>query len=227
MATREKLERAKNYVILDLGSYISSNIFLVEEMVVKLLDYVEMFKIGLNLLTIEGSPKAINAVKRNHGKIFYHGNFNDESMKVIKQSVESIVKERVTMFTVNMSSSVKQIVESKEGSKVCIVLPPSGDFVLIAKQALALGCEAVLCSPQQLKEIGLILVLLPLKKIVYGICPAFIQGENSKEMTPKEAINFGADYMIFNYEDFTKSFSEGMLPEEVAMHILEEIADVF
>lgn len=226
MPTCEELERAKNYVILDFGPYVFSKIFEVEETVGRLFDFVGMFSIGLSLLTKEGGIRAISSIKKNHGKIFYNGNFNDESYEVIKQSVKSIVENGVQMFTVS-PWILRQALKSKGESEVCIVLPPSGDLALIAQHAFSLGCDAILCSPVQLRKIGLIPELVGLKKVVYGVRPAFIQGENPKEMTPKEAINFGADHMIFNYEDFTKSFSEGMFPEGVAQCILEEIADVF
>lgn len=232
MAKRGDLERAKNFFILDFGTRGSSNSILVEEIVEKLLGDVGMFKIGLNLLTKEGGLKAISAVKKNHGIIFYDGNFNDQSIEVIKQSVEIIVKEGVKMFTVNMSFGaldiVRQAVESKGESEVCVVIPPSGDFAIMAQHAFTLGCSAVLCSPEQLINIRLIPELSRLKKVVYGVLPAFMQGENPNVMTLKEAINFGANHIILNHDDIVVFYkAKGILREEVTLNILEEIAEVF
>ena len=229
MPTCEELERAKTFVILDFGPYVFQKIFGVEEIVGRLFDFVGMFNIGLSLLTKEGGMRAISSVKRNHGKIFYNGNFNDDSIEAIKQSVETVVAEGVQMFTVNMSSGspvVRQAIESKGKSEVCVV-PPfiTSDIVFKAQHALNLGCDAILCSPEQLFEIGFIPELARLKKIVYGVRPAFIQGENHTKMTPNEAIRYGASGIIF-CEDIM-SPPKGMLPEEVAQCILEEIADIF
>lgn len=70
------------------------------ELVEELHPYVGYFKVGLELLTNEGAPKVVQAIKEAGGKIFYDGKFKDIPNTVAGAS-KAVTKLRVDMFNVH------------------------------------------------------------------------------------------------------------------------------
>jgi orotidine-5'-phosphate decarboxylase len=85
-------------VALDVDS-IERAITLAKE----LAPYVGYFKVGLELLTSEGAPKVVQAIKEVGGKIFYDGKFNDIP-NTIAGAVRAAVRLGVNMLNVHCLS---------------------------------------------------------------------------------------------------------------------------
>lgn len=87
--------KEKIIVALDVDS-LDKALKLVKE----LHPYVGYFKVGLELLTSEGSPKVVQAIKEAGGKIFYDGKFKDIPNTVAGAS-KAVTKMGVDMFNVH------------------------------------------------------------------------------------------------------------------------------
>lgn len=88
------------------------------ELVEKLHPYVGYFKVGLELLTSEGAPKVVRAVKEAGGKIFYDGKFKDIP-NVVAGAARAVTRLDVQMFSVHclggptMMKKAREVVEEE------------------------------------------------------------------------------------------------------------------
>jgi len=62
--------------------------------------YVGCFKVGLELLTTEGAPQVVKAIKKVGGKIFYDGKFKDIP-NTIAGAVRAVTRLDIQMFNVH------------------------------------------------------------------------------------------------------------------------------
>lgn len=185
------------------------------ELVEKLHLYVGYFKVGLELLTNEGAPKVVQAIKEAGGKIFYDGKFKDIPNTVAGAS-KAVAKLGVDMFNVHASGGVemmKAAVDNKGESKVLAVTvltslseedahsiygaPSKGKVIEFARWAKIAGIDGLICSPQELQVLGKQKELDDLLRVTPGVRPDWAaKGDQKRVMTPGEAVKAGADYLV-------------------------------
>ncbi|HDT14724.1 MAG TPA: orotidine-5'-phosphate decarboxylase [Firmicutes bacterium] len=215
----------------------------------KLSAHVKYYKVGLQLITKDG-PRMVMTLKRKGCKIFYDAKFYDIPQTVYNACYEA-VRLGVNMVNVHASGGAKMISYAREAlekaSKKLQVEKPLLLAVTVltsfdgksyrqstkasldikkmvlhqAKMAKKAGADGVVCSPLEIKiirkELGDDFVI-----VTPGIRPGRVKKDDQKRtMTPKEAIQAGADYIvvarpILNAEDrkdavekITKQISEG------------------
>ncbi len=239
MLKNERLERAKQRVVLAIDV---DNLDKALELVKRLHPYVGMFKVGLELIIAEGAPKVVKAIHEIGGKVFLDGKF-DDIPNTVGQSSKQAAKLGVKIFNLHASAGMPAMLEAvknKGQSKVYAVSvltsidehngnivfgsPTKAKVLQMAREATLAGCDGIICSPQELEMLGECPELSSLKKMTPGIRPAFSQVNDQKRiMTPAEAIKAGAHLLVIG-RPITKP--DGMTPEEAAMKVLEEIAEV-
>lgn len=185
------------------------------ELVEELHPYVGYFKVGLELLTNEGAPKVVQAIKEAGGKIFYDGKFKDIPNTVAGAS-KAVAKLGVDMFNVHASGGVemmKAAVDNKGESKVLAVTvltslseedahsiygaPSKGKVIEFARWAKIAGIDGLICSPQELQVLGKQKELDDLLRVTPGVRPEWAaRGDQKRVMTPGEAVKAGADYLV-------------------------------
>lgn len=237
MQLTEELERAKQRIILALDVDTLDKAL---DLVKRLHPYVGTFKIGLELLTAEGAPKVVNAIKEAGGEIFYDGKFDDIPATVGKSSKQA-AKLGVKIFNLHASagmSAMLEAVKNKGQAEVyavtvltsidehnCNIIfgsPTKAKVLQMAREAALAGCDGIICSPQELEILVGCPELALLKKMTPGIRPMFSQVNDQKRvMIPAEAIKAGAHYLVIG-RPITNP-GDGMTQEEAAMKVLEEI----
>lgn len=232
-----RLERARKKVILALDV---DNLDKAIDLVKRLFPFVGMFKVGLELLTAEGAPKVVAAIKEAGGDVMYDGKF-DDIPNTVGNSSKQAAKLGVKIFNLHASAGMPAMLEAvknKGRSKVFAVTvltsidehnsnivfggPTKAKVLQMAREATLAGCDGVICSPQELIMLRSCPELAKLKIITPGIRPEFSQVNDQKRiMTPFEAIEAGADYLVIG-RPITKP--DGMTPEDAALKVLEEVA---
>lgn len=97
------------------------------------------------------------------------------------------------------------------------------EMALRAKEA---GVDGIICSPQELEFLGKNNELTNLLKVTPGIRPEWAEaGDQKRFMTPKEAIQKGADYLVIG-RPITQPPSFIGTPTDAAKLILNEINSV-
>ena len=202
---------------------------------------VGCFKVGLELLTNEGAPRVVRAIKEAGGKIFYDGKFKDIPNTVAGAS-KAVAKLGVDMFNVHASGGVdmmKAAVDNKGESKVLAVTvltslteedahtiygAPSKDKVIeFARWAKIAGIDGLICSPQELQVLGYQKELEGLLRVTPGVRPEWASaGDQKRVMTPGEAVKAGADYLVIG-RPITKPPSDIGNPVAAARMIANEI----
>lgn len=235
----EKLKRARQKVVLALDVDTLDKAL---DLVVRLHPYVGMFKVGLELLTAEGAPKVVKAIKEAGGEIFYDGKF-DDIPNTVGNSSKQAAKLGVKIFNLHASAGIPAMLEAvknkgrakvyavtvltsidEHNSNIVFGSPTKAKVLQMAREATLAGCDGIICSPQELEMLGSCPELSSLKKMTPGIRPAFSQVNDQKRvMTPAEAIKAGAHLLVIG-RPITKP--DGMTPEEAALKVLEEIAEV-
>ncbi|HEX9664591.1 MAG TPA: orotidine-5'-phosphate decarboxylase [Patescibacteria group bacterium] len=99
--------------------------------------------------------------------------------------------------------------------------PPAIAVIKLARWAALARMDGIVCSPRELKELSRLAELRHLKKVTPGIRPEWYQNQTDDQqrvMTPKQAIDFGADYIVMGRPITTASD-----PLEAMQRTLEEI----
>lgn len=233
--------KAKDRIIVALDV---DNLDKALELVKELYPYVGYFKTGLELLTSEGPPKVVKAIKEAGGKIFYDGKFMDIPNTVAGAS-KAVAKLGVDMFNVHASGGIemmKAAVDNKGNSKVLAVTvltslteedahsiygaPSKGKVIEFARWAKIAGIDGLICSPQELQVLGRQKELIGLLKITPGVRPGWAAaGDQKRIMTPGEAVKAGADYLVIG-RPITKPPTHIGNPVAAAKMIADEIAEV-
>ena len=183
-----RLERARKKVILALDV---DNLDKALVLVRLLNPYVGMFKIGLELITGEGAPKVVAAIKEIGGNPFFDGKFDDIPTTVGNASKQA-AKLGVKIFNLHASASMPAMlaaVANKGRAKVYAVTvltsidennsnivygsPTKAKVLQMAREAVLAGCDGIICSPQELEMLKACPELAELKRMTPGIRPAF------------------------------------------------------
>jgi orotidine-5'-phosphate decarboxylase len=206
-------------------------------------DHVGMFKIGLELFVACG-PEVVKAVRERGGRgIFLDLKFHDipETVKGAMRSVATLGADLVTVHASDGQAMMKAAVDAAGASKVLGVtvltslsaqsfpeagidgrFTPASLVLHRAEAAKAAGCAGIVCSGQEAKAAREafgpdFLIVTP------GVRSAEdAVGDQSRVVTPSEAVKNGADYIVVG-----RPIRKAADPVEAAKRIAGEIEKVF
>jgi orotidine-5'-phosphate decarboxylase len=201
---------------------------------------VDFFKIGLVLQLASGAQAFMEELIQKGKRVFLDYKFHDIP-ETVKIAVERASKLGVQFATLHGSSKVIQAAVKGRSGKLklfTVTVLTSMDeadikemgytqhsideLVLFrAEKALKAGCDGVISSAREAKEIksrfGNLLVVTP------GIRPdGSPENDQKRRMTPAEAIQAGADYLVLG-RPITQSEIYPGNPRRAAQAILEEM----
>jgi orotidine-5'-phosphate decarboxylase len=207
------------------------------ELVGKLRDQISFFKIGLQLYTAEG-PEIVRQVSSTGSKVFLDLKLHDIP-NTVGRAVESASRLGVQMLTIHLSGGSEMVraataarannmlllgvtvltSATKDMLREIGIQDKIDDQVLrLAKLGVEAGIDGVVASPHEVKllrrEFG-----NKIKIVVPGIRPNWSEpGDQRRTMTPLEAIEAGADYLVIG-----RPIIAHPNPREGAAKILDEI----
>jgi len=178
-------------------------------------EQISFFKIGLQLYLAEG-PEIVNSVTATGAKVFLDLKLHDIPNTVAK-AIESANALGVQMLTIHLSGGSEMIraaADAKKGSMWTLgvtVLTSSNEETLheigvsdkvpnqvsrLARLGVASGIDGIVSSAHEIKtlraEFG-----DKIKIVVPGIRPGWAPaGDQKRTMTPREALDAGADYLV-------------------------------
>jgi len=186
-----------------------------QQIVEELRGKVGGFKVGLELLTAEGSRQVVERLTPYGCRLFYDGKF-DDIPNTLAGATKAVVGLGVWMFNVHASvgrDGLKACVENK-GSSLAIAVTvltslkgkdaaqvfggtPQGKVLQFARSAASVGMDGIVCSPRELSLIRQDPRTRRLMTVVPGVRPTWAaKGDQSRVMTPGKAITAGADYLV-------------------------------
>jgi len=221
----------KIIVALDIATKAQA-LVLVEQ----LHDKISFFKIGLQLYTAQG-PEIVRAVLATGVKVFLDLKLHDIP-NTVARAVESASSLGVQMLTIHLSGGSEMIraatgVRTNNMSILGVtVLTNANDQTLretgisdtfdkqvvrLAKLGIENGIDGMVASPHEIKslraEFG-----DKIKIVVPGIRPSWSEpGDQKRFMTPREAIEAGADYLVIG-----RPITAHKNPREAVERILRE-----
>jgi orotidine-5'-phosphate decarboxylase len=199
-------------------------------------DQISFFKIGLQLYTAEG-PEIVHAVSSTGAKVFLDLKLHDIP-NTVARAVESAGRLGVQLLTIHLSGGremIRAATSSRANDMLLLgvtVLTSSTDDTLreigirehlndhvlrLAKLGVDEGVDALVASPHEIKmirrEFG-----HKIKIVVPGIRPTWsAQGDQKRIMTPREAFEAGADYLVIG-----RPITAHAKPGEAVKEILAE-----
>ena len=208
-----------------------------QALVGQLRDRVGFFKIGLQLYTAEGR-EIVRAVVASGAKVFLDLKLHDIP-NTVARAVESANALGVQLLTIHLSGGAAMIQAATSANKGNMsllgvtVLTSSNDVTLreigihgkVDEQVLRLArlgvenrIDGIVASAHEIKtlrrEFG-----DKIKIVVPGIRPSWAEaGDQKRTMTPREAIDAGADYLVIG-----RPITGHKNPREALEKILEEI----
>jgi orotidine-5'-phosphate decarboxylase len=238
--------RTKVLVPLDVAT-IREAVNLIEQ--VK--DYVAGFKVGLELCTSEGTPAVVDAVSKAGGQVFLDLKFKDIPNTVAGAS-RAACRDGVLMFNVHCDGGIAMMKAAADAVKnapghhplligvtvltsidqeslnkqIRVESTVAAHVVHLAKLAKDTGLNGVVCSPQ---EVVLIKDVCGTEflTVVPGVRPTWAEaGDQKRVMTPAEATQQGADYLVIG-RPITKPPANIGSPAQAAKLIRDEIDSCF
>jgi len=212
------------------------------ELVQVLAPHVGLFKVGLQLLTVEGAPKVVKSILEKKARVFLDGKFCDIP-NTVGEASKAASGLGAMMFNVHASCGVaamKAAVANRGHSHVLAVTvltsleeneahlifgqPSKAKVIQMAQWAKLAGAQGIICSPQELALLKSRPELGGLSFVTPGVRPEWASaGDQKRIMTPGEAIKAGAEYLVIG-RPITKPPTEISGPVEAAKKITEEIA---
>ena len=208
------------------------------ELVEKLRDQVSFFKVGLQLYTAEG-PEIVRAVLATEARVFLDLKMHDIP-KTVASAVASASRLGVQMLTIHLSGG-SEMIRAAIGARandmlllgVTVLTSAAKDtlretgipdkvenhVLRLARLGAESGIDGVVASPHEIKmlrrEFG-----DKIKIVTPGIRPPGPDvGDQKRMMTPREALDAGADFLVIGRPIVAQSN-----PREAAKRILEDIA---
>src|SRR5213593_303903 len=207
-------------------------------LVAKLQDEISFFKIGLQLYTAEG-PEIVRAVVSTGAKVWLDIKLHDIP-NTVARAVESANNLGVRMLTIHLSGGremIRAATAARTNNMLLLgvtvltsateqtlreigVAGKVDDQVLrLARLGVEAGIDGVVASPHEIKklrtEFG-----DKIKIAVQGIRPSWAEpGDQKRFMTPREAIEAGADYIGIG-----RPITADRNPREALERILEELS---
>jgi len=178
-----------------------------EQVIKNLNDKVGFFKVGIDLITVVGPLELTKRMHEYNAKIFFDAKFYDILNK-ITQTPFFMPSMNADMFSIHALSGIEAMRKANQEKGDALLL---GETPLISiskkehyeqsstilcsltENILKAGLDGVICSCE---EFGIV-SQFDLLKIVQGTIPEWAQtNEQKRTMTPVEAIDFGADYIV-------------------------------
>lgn len=208
------------------------------DLVAQLKGDISFFKIGLQLYTAEG-PEIVRAIRGAGAKVFLDLKLHDIPNTVAK-AVESAARLRIQMLTIHLSGGAEMIRAAADARSSDLLLlgvtvltstdektlgelgiPEKIDnhVLRLAKLGATAGIDGLVASSHEIKmlrkKFG-----AKIKIVVPGIRPTWSHaGDQKRVMTPREALNEGADYLVIGRPIIADS-----RPREAVAKILMELA---
>lgn len=210
------------------------------------------FKIGNQLGTYEGWQKAVEFARRYDAQIFCDTKYIDIPMTIDK-SARAITRHQPEFFNIMVANSPAALRAAVEGAEsavrdfglagrpkilgVTILTSLSNEetisiygsdaktkvlqFSIAAAEA---GIDGMVCSSEEVSLLRQHATTKNLILVTPGIRPAWAaKGDQSRVMTPREAIDTGADYLVIG-RPITQPPAEIGSPRNAVIKILEEIS---
>lgn len=208
--------------------------------------YVGWFKIGLKLITAGEAWETIKIIRAYGKRVFYDGKFHDIPYTV-GGLVEPLVKNKIEMFDVHCVGGPEMVKEIVKRNKVAVAKTiwedfrrpailgvirlssldaTSSELAVLALSAKQNGLDGVVASGKE--EIKVIRNCCGKDFIItaVGIRPDWAisngRGGHKRPMTPKEASQAGANYLVIG-RPLTHPPKEIGGPAEAAQRIIAEI----
>src|SRR5438046_4043840 len=208
------------------------------ELVKELRDQISFFKIGLQLYTAEG-PEIVRAVLATGAKVWLDIKLHDIP-NTVGRAVESASRLGVHMLTIHLSGGgemIRAAIAARANDMLLLgvtVLTSATEQTLrevgisgtvedevlrLAKLGVEAGMDGVVASPHEIRkrraEFG-----NKIKIAVQGIRPTWAEpGDQKRFMTPREALEAGADYIGIG-----RPITTHHKPREAVAKILDELA---
>ena len=210
------------------------------------------FKIGNQLGTYEGWQKAVEFARSYEAYIFCDTKFKDIPATV-ERSARSITRHQPDMFNIMADNNLAALRAAVTGAESAILdydLPTRPAIIGVtvltsisdeeaqsiygataaekvmqfAEMAAEAGLDGLVCSGQEVASLRSNPVTADLLLVVPGIRPAWAAtGDQNRVMTPREAIDAGADYLVIG-RPITQPPSDIGSPRQAVEKILEELA---
>jgi orotidine-5'-phosphate decarboxylase len=213
-----------------------------EELLKALAGEISYFKIGKELFTAAG-PESVRLVKKYGGKVFLDLKFHDIP-NTVAGAVKSAVSLGVEMLNFHSSGGLKMMQAAVEAAKESDTHPillgvtvltsidektlrnelrvehtPAEQVLHLARLCKQAGVNGVVSSAREIKVIRENLGQ-DFKIVTPGIRPEWARtGDQKRVMTPREAIDAGADYLVIG-----RPITAAENPAEAARKIIDEIS---
>jgi len=207
------------------------------ELVDQLREQISFFKIGLQLYTAEG-PQIVRAVLSNGAKVWLDIKLHDIP-NTVARAVESANSLGVHMLTIHLSGGSEMIraaTAARANNMLLLgvtVLTSATEQTLreigvagkvdnqvlrLARLGVEAGIDGVVASPHEIKKLR-VEFGDKIKIAVQGIRPTWAEpGDQKRFMTPREALEAGADYIGIG-----RPITTHPRPSDAVRKILEEI----
>ncbi|MDO8557674.1 MAG: orotidine-5'-phosphate decarboxylase [bacterium] len=209
-----------------------------------LIGQVACVKIGLELITALGAPKAIQLLKDLGAKVFFDGKFHDIPNTVGRASA-AVSRLGVRMFSVHASGgreSFRAAVAHKKESLVWGVTVlsslekkdsveiyregPDRKVIQFAHILVQEHADGIICSPSEAALLRKQAAFEHMALATPGVRPSWASKNDQKRtLTPQEAIQAGADYLIIG-RPITEASGDVGSPLEAVKRINAEIDSV-
>lgn len=210
------------------------------------------FKIGNQLGTYEGWKTVIDFANQHDAKIFCDTKFKDIPATVEKSS-RAITRHQPHFFNIMADNSLAALEGAVAGANSAVkdfnvpkpillgvtVLTsinndesqsiyggsPANKVIQFATMAAKAGLDGIVCSPKEAKLLKENVETKDLLLVTPGIRPEWaVAGDQSRIMTPKQAIADGSDYLVIG-RPITQPPPEVGSPRDAVLKILQEIGD--
>lgn len=214
---------------------------------IRQLEGVEIFKVGLKLFTAEG-PSLLEEIRALGKKAFLdlklhdipntvagaakmatrhgvhmltlHASGGREMMEKAVESASQEAEKENRAKPILLAVTVLTSLKSEHLEEIGMTADPGRQVLRLANLARESGVEGVVCSPQEIE-----MVKRELRSdflvIAPGIRPSWSAAQDQKRiMTPSQAIQKGADYMVIG-----RPITQAPSPHEAFLKILEELSE--
>ncbi|MEP6603870.1 MAG: orotidine-5'-phosphate decarboxylase [Spartobacteria bacterium] len=208
------------------------------ELVAKLRGHLSFFKVGLQLYTAAG-PEIVREILATNAKVFLDLKLHDIP-NTVARAVAAAAELGVQMLTIHLSGGSEMIraavgarknnmsilgvtvltsANNQTLSETGIAGKIDNQVLRLAKLGVNAGVDGLVASPHETKtlrtEFG-----DKIKIVTPGIRPSGSEaGDQKRFMTPREAIDAGADYLVIG-----RPITGATDPSEAAARIVEELS---
>ena len=224
------MKKFKSFIAMDLKSN-TENISIVN----KLYRHVYGFKVGYRSFYSNRSNELISEIKKKKSKLFLDLKLHDIP-NTVKKSIEGLSSLPISMLTIHTSGGKDMMMAAMEavsGTQIKVFgvtaltslnnddtnqifqRTTAGQVDAMLNLAQEAGIDGVVCSPQELELVNKRENLL---SITPGIRLQDSNDDQKRVMSPKEAINLGADFLVIG-RPITGAENVGEVLDEIFQNI--------